>query len=308
MWHPTLLAIILVITLVVVNTIIVSEDEVDKYTKKQRKRDQCKPCCEKGDMGPVGPPGQQGVQGAWGIPGENGTPGTHGTPGIPGAAGPPGLNGAKGEIGAAGLNGEPGQPGQSGPKGPPGPPGPPGLSGPPGKNGEPGLQGMRGAPGPRGSVEMSSLMSAKSISAPSPGIVMKEPVAFTAVRTSDLTGHADRGKDVTFDTIITNVGGHFDQTTGRFTCAINGTYFFIFHIAHVRDTQVILVKNSERQVSVHGDAGNTTRESYSNSAVLQLVVGDQVWLKLGSRHALTSNTEKLTSFSGFLLFAEQTTL
>ncbi|XP_070541794.1 complement C1q subcomponent subunit C-like [Ptychodera flava] len=299
------LSLLLISLLIMVLTVNVKcEDELTR--PKKRKRDQCLPCCEKGDMGMIGPPGLQGVQGAFGMPGENGTPGVPGTPGLPGSLG---VQGSKGEKGDGGVQGSPGAQGSPGPQGPPGAPGLPGPMGPPGNLGPPGQSGLNGQKGEPGLTGMGTV-SAASWSAPAvkvPTSVLNQPKsAFTAVRTSDLTGHADRGKDVTFDTMITNVGGHFDGTTGRFTCAINGTYYFIFHIAHNRDTQVLLVKNNERQVSVHGDAGNTTRESYSNSAVLQLIVGDQVWLKLGSRHSLTSNTEKLTSFSGFLLFAEQT--
>ncbi|XP_077870310.1 uncharacterized protein LOC144363577 [Saccoglossus kowalevskii] len=276
--NQSLAIVMLVISILQCYGSLEEDDGTIKYTTKSRRRkDRCEPCCERGEMGVQGPPGSPGVQGMAGFPGNNGVPGM------------PGMHGLKGEKGEKAettcSQGDPGAPASRiVSAGMPGPPGTPGLPGAKGEQGEQGPRGYNGLPGASTSASIKS--------------------AFTAVRTSDLIGHTDRGKDIEFDTVISNLGGHFDEKSGRFTCAINGTYFFIFHVAHNRDTQVFLVKNNDRKVSVHGDSGNTTRESYSNSAVLQLIIGDQVWLKLGGMHSLTSNTERLTSFSGFLLFPD----
>ncbi|XP_009996499.1 PREDICTED: C1q-related factor, partial [Chaetura pelagica] len=33
-----------------------------------------------------------------------------------------------------------------------------------------------------------------------------------------------------FDDVVTNLGNSYDATTGKFTCAIPGTYFFTYHV------------------------------------------------------------------------------
>ncbi|XP_026699122.1 complement C1q-like protein 3 [Athene cunicularia] len=33
-----------------------------------------------------------------------------------------------------------------------------------------------------------------------------------------------------FDDVVTNLGNHYDPTTGKFTCSIPGIYFFTYHV------------------------------------------------------------------------------
>ena len=33
-----------------------------------------------------------------------------------------------------------------------------------------------------------------------------------------------------FDDVVTNLGNSYDATSGKFTCAIPGTYFFTYHV------------------------------------------------------------------------------
>lgn len=115
-----------------------------------------------------------------------------------------------------GPKGEPGRPGKVGPRGPPGEPGPPGPPGPPGEMGEPGRPGLPGQPGPN--------MATGAISAATYSTVPK--IAFYAGLKKQHEGY----ELLKFDDVVTNLGNHYDPTTGKFTCSIPGIYFFTYHV------------------------------------------------------------------------------
>lgn len=115
-----------------------------------------------------------------------------------------------------GPKGEPGRPGKIGPKGLPGEQGPPGPAGPPGDRGEPGRPGLPGPPGPSG--------AASAISAATYSTVPK--IAFYAGLKKQHEGY----EVLKFDDVVTNLGNHYDPTTGKFTCSIPGIYFFAYHV------------------------------------------------------------------------------
>ena len=117
-----------------------------------------------------------------------------------------------------GPKGEAGRPGKAGPRGPPGEPGPPGPAGPPGEKGEPGRQGLPGPPGAPG------LNAAGAISAATYSTVPK--IAFYAGLKRQHEGY----EVLKFDDVVTNLGNHYDPTTGKFTCSIPGIYFFTYHV------------------------------------------------------------------------------
>lgn len=112
-----------------------------------------------------------------------------------------------------GPRGEPGRPGKVGPKGEPGPPGP---AGPPGNKGEPGKPGLPGPPGARA--------VAGAISAATYSTVPK--IAFYAGLKKQHEGY----EVLKFDDVVTNLGNHYDPTSGKFTCSIPGVYFFTYHV------------------------------------------------------------------------------
>lgn len=115
-----------------------------------------------------------------------------------------------------GPKGEPGRPGKAGPRGPPGEPGPPGPAGPPGEKGESGRPGLPGPPGPSA--------AAGAISAATYSTVPK--IAFYAGLKKQHEGY----ELLKFDDVVTNLGNHYDPTTGKFTCSIPGIYFFTYHV------------------------------------------------------------------------------
>lgn len=112
-----------------------------------------------------------------------------------------------------GPQGEPGRVGRIGPRGPAGEPGPPGPAGPPGDRGEPGPPGPPGANGPTGAISAATYNTVPKI-------------AFYAGLKKQHEGY----EVLKFDDVVTNLGNHYDPSTGKFTCSIPGIYFFVYHV------------------------------------------------------------------------------
>lgn len=119
---------------------------------------------------------------------------------------------------AQGTRGEQGRPGKPGPRGPPGEPGPPGPRGPPGERGDNKLAftALAGAAGAGDTGEGDGANST----------VSGYRIAFYVGLKSPHEGY----EVLKFDDVITNLGNHYDQNTGKFTCHVSGIYFFTYHV------------------------------------------------------------------------------
>lgn len=133
---------------------------------------------------------------------------------------------------------------------------------------------------------------------------MSNGAAFTAcIGTQDLT-NLGLGQTVIFESVITNLGGHYHTTTGIFTAPESGMY--VFHVsimtASGKYMVVHIVKDGVAIDRMRTDAiGDSSWESSSEMWVLQLNSGSEVWIQTaydegeihGSCHSM---------FSGFLLY------
>ncbi|XP_059182181.1 caprin-2 isoform X2 [Centropristis striata] len=130
-------------------------------------------------------------------------------------------------------------------------------------------------------------------------------VAFNATRTANFApGNLDQ--PIVFDQLHSNLGEMYDSHIGRFTCPVNGTYVFIFHILKLAinvPLYINLMCNEEVMVSAYANDGAPDHETASNHAILPLFQGDQVWLRL-HRGAIYGSTWKYSTFSGFLLYQD----
>lgn len=92
---------------------------------------------------------------------------------------------------------------------------------------------------------------------------------------------------------------------GYFTAPVRGVYYFSFTSfwwgANPGSCGGSLYKNGNKIVSWYVTNSNHA-SSGSNSAVLQLQVGDNVNVRLWNNRRISDNTNKYSSFSGFLLF------
>eukprot|EP00058_Branchiostoma_floridae_P009986 XP_002595474.1 hypothetical protein BRAFLDRAFT_69140 [Branchiostoma floridae] len=194
--------------------------------------------------------------------------------------------GAKGEPGTEGPKGPKGEPGEKAPRGAPGTLGPVGPRGEKGDKGEQGPVGEKGAPG---------------TSPPAPPVV-----AFSVARTTKLEKPSSH-MALTYDVILSNVGGAYNQETGKFVAKIGGVYFLTFTGMTPRSRSnyfVRLMKNGANIIGLYeGNGGIPHHQSSSNSAILQLQPGDEVWVELRSGHSLFSDSQRYLTFSGFLVHA-----
>uniref|UniRef100_A0A3B4TIP7 C1q domain-containing protein n=1 Tax=Seriola dumerili TaxID=41447 RepID=A0A3B4TIP7_SERDU len=192
-----------------------------------------------------------------------GPPGDMGTPGVPG------IN--------DGMGGAEGRPGEKGAKGDKGDIGGQGLQGPIGPKGNQGIIGLIGPPGPCSPAIQSAFTALINQSFPT----SNWPIAFPIV--------------------ITNQQGHFNPLAGIYTAPVNGTYVFSYNLAVAfRMLKVGLFRNLYPVIrTTEGNDQATT----SQTIVLHLTMGDQVWLQVknSETNGLHTDTESSSTFSGYLL-------
>uniref|UniRef100_A0AAV2JGI7 C1q domain-containing protein n=1 Tax=Knipowitschia caucasica TaxID=637954 RepID=A0AAV2JGI7_KNICA len=195
-----------------------------------------------------------------------------------------------------GPKGEPGRPGKSGSRGPPGEPGAPGPPGPPGERGEPGRGGPPGLPGPPGASATGAISAATYSTVPR--------IAFYAGLKKQHEGY----ELLKFDDVVTNLGNHYDPSSGKFTCSIPGTYYFTYHVlmrgGDGTSMWADLCKNNQVRASAIAQDADQNYDYASNSAVLHLEPGDEVYIKLDGGKAHGGNNNKYSTFSGFIIYAD----
>ncbi|XP_027561327.1 complement C1q-like protein 4 [Neopelma chrysocephalum] len=178
----------------------------------------------------------------------------------------------------------PGRRGRAGARGPPGPPGP---RGPPGEPGRPGLPGPPG-PGPGGYIP--SFYSPK--------------IAFYAGLRKPHEGY----EVLRFDDVVTNVGNYYEPSSGKFTCPLPGIYFFTYHVlmrgGDGTSMWADLMKNGQVRASAIAQDADQNYDYASNSVILHLDVGDEVFVKLDGGKVHGGNTNKYSTFSGFIIYPD----
>ncbi|MEQ2225541.1 Complement C1q-like protein 2 [Ilyodon furcidens] len=196
---------------------------------------------------------------------------------------------------AQGTRGEPGRPGKPGPRGPPGEPGPPGPRGPPGERGDnklafTTLAGASGGDTGEGDGANSTVSGYR--------------IAFYVGLKNPHEGY----EVLKFDDVITNLGNHYDPSTGKFTCHVSGIYFFTYHVlmrgGDGTSMWADLCKNGQVRASAIAQDADQNYDYASNSAVLHLDSGDEVYVKLDGGKAHGGNNNKYSTFSGFILYPD----
>ncbi|XP_053173790.1 complement C1q-like protein 4 [Scomber japonicus] len=176
---------------------------------------------------------------------------------------------------------------KSGLRGPPGTPGTPGARGPPGDPGKPGPQGPPG-PGPGGY---------------SPSLYTPK-IAFYA----GLRKQHEGNEILKFDDVVTNVGNYYEPSTGKFTCPLPGIYFFTYHVlmrgGDGTSMWADLKKNGQVRASAIAQDADQNYDYASNSVILHLDVGDEVCVQLDGGKVHGGNTNKYSTFSGFLIYPD----
>ncbi|KAI1901267.1 hypothetical protein AGOR_G00032560 [Albula goreensis] len=132
-------------------------------------------------------------------------------------------------------------------------------------------------------------------------------VAFSAALTdAGYVGPFNTDITLNYAKVLTNIGNHYNPSTGIFTAPVRGVYYIRFtdFVTTSDDTAAGIWLHKNGQIIViggYGKAGGS--ENYtSNAVVLQLEVGDQVYARLQSNHRVYDDHYNRCTFSGFLLF------
>nr|XP_022292090.1 uncharacterized protein LOC111103254 [Crassostrea virginica] len=123
-------------------------------------------------------------------------------------------------------------------------------------------------------------------------------IGFTAGVTSTSTSW--NSGTLVFPKVITNVGNGYNPSDGVFTAPRAGVYVFFVNVQgySTHEVDVDIVLNGETKVRIMAynnfDAG-------PNLAVLSLQTGDRVWVKHYGGQGYLTNSDPITTFSGFLI-------
>ncbi|KAL4640669.1 hypothetical protein GN956_G11127 [Arapaima gigas] len=136
--------------------------------------------------------------------------------------------------------------------------------------------------------------------------------AFSVARTSSVLGKMsglEKKDALTFDVEYVNVGGHFNKSSGLFTCHFPGVYYFAFTMGKhpFRALSVKLMMGAgEVQAMIYNEDSSQRREVQSQSLLLSLRRGDTVWLysQQHKHFAVYSNQGRYATFSGFLIYPD----
>ncbi|XP_077984472.1 uncharacterized protein LOC144439089 [Glandiceps talaboti] len=240
-----------------------------------------------------------------GIPGIPGIPGTAGSPGTVGAKGESGLPGLDGLHGEKGDKGELGSEGQPGQKGTTGKPGPKGKKGEEGQNGTDGVQGLMGNKGDTGTAGTQGIQGPKGDKGETGQREQQTRVAFSVSKTTSL-GPVSSHIVIVYNKVYSNDGNGYDASTGKFTCPVSGMYYFMISAMRrgSNGIYVCLMKNNTKLpcIWISANSGWANGAS-SNSVIIDIQQGDEIWARLGDGYALYSDHDEYTTFAGYLLYS-----
>ncbi|XP_036400560.1 cerebellin-4-like [Megalops cyprinoides] len=130
-------------------------------------------------------------------------------------------------------------------------------------------------------------------------------VAFSAaLGQNGPTGPFNAETTLIYRLVFTNIGNAYNPSTGIFTAPVRGVYYFSFTARGSGSSHVgvRLFKNGQPMVTAYGAKSPEDEFTGANRVILQLEVGQQVYLRLFAH--VSDNVNNYNTFSGFLLFSE----
>ncbi|XP_028283283.1 cerebellin-3-like [Parambassis ranga] len=140
-------------------------------------------------------------------------------------------------------------------------------------------------------------------------------VAFTASmsQTTNCFGPFNRNRPIPYDVISLNHGSGYNPVLGMFTAPCSGLYSFSFTVyskvgrpGERMYYKVQLMKNGEMIASTWEDNREDSEDSSSQTVLLPLQQGGQVYVELLNGRQLCGNVLGLNSFSGSLIYPSLT--
>ncbi|XP_077997601.1 caprin-2-like [Glandiceps talaboti] len=134
----------------------------------------------------------------------------------------------------------------------------------------------------------------------------EQRVAFSVVRTTSL-GPVSSDTVIVYDKVYSNDGNGYNTSTGKFTCPVSGMYYFM--ISALRQSSsyhlhVCLIKNTTKLPCIYAhNSGGRSHGAASNSVIIDIDHGDEIWVRLVSGYAVYSDIYEYTTFTGYLLYS-----
>ncbi|XP_077996756.1 complement C1q-like protein 2 [Glandiceps talaboti] len=157
---------------------------------------------------------------------------------------------------------------------------------------------------PSSSAEILSALG-KGKKAAAKAAQQEKKAAFSVGRDTSF-GPFDVDTIVPFEVEFANSGGSFDITTGIFTVPVKGYYLLLQHVFKDDSNPggpITILKVNDR-VILRADecCSNDQMDSASNSVIIPLEAGDEVYLLLAAGRIVSAAGHRETSFSGTFLF------
>uniref|UniRef100_A0A096MF91 C1q domain-containing protein n=1 Tax=Poecilia formosa TaxID=48698 RepID=A0A096MF91_POEFO len=134
--------------------------------------------------------------------------------------------------------------------------------------------------------------------------VQGNKVAFGAsISTGENVGPFNTHTTLIYKKVYMNTGS-FNPAAGIFTAPVRGVYYFSFsgHNHSSKPMGLQLMTNGEYVVTSYNHAAGNRYEAATNGMMLQLEVGDQVYMRLMQNTWIFDNIHNLSTFIGLLLF------
>ena len=141
-------------------------------------------------------------------------------------------------------------------------------------------------------------------------VLERSRVAFSATLSTsgqfENTGPFDQDSVLKYKKVFSNSGNCYNPATGSFTAMVRGMYYLrytMYNNNYGKSNSVVsLMKNNELLVSTWDTDQPDVHDSASNAVVVELEVGDSVYVKLWARRVVYDDANHYNTFSGFLLF------
>ena len=117
---------------------------------------------------------------------------------------------------------------------------------------------------------------------------------------------AKTSRTIIFEKVVSNIGGHYNTSSGHFTCFYDGIYVFqlnLYKELSATKARCEIHKNGRYIIWVDARPPSQATNDYheaSNSVVVHLNQGDVILIECTDESAFDS----MTSFTGFLLYPD----
>ena len=128
-----------------------------------------------------------------------------------------------------------------------------------------------------------------------------DAVGFTAAATTDADYIA--GDVIQFPRAVANIGSHYNESTGVFTCPVTGMYHMQLSVLSANSTsaQVSIVHQASAVGTAFGDTADMNQGA--TSAVFVCNAGEEVWTEAAAATGVSSDSTGLYNvFSGYLVY------